>query len=120
MVLFDDLLIHTCDLTLPGEKYVGDDKWGRPIYEKNEPETVKCRFMTKKVYVRNSSGSDRVIEMSLHLTPDTVVDPQTTVTNIKDDKGNLLTTAKLEIDAITPHYDDHTLHHYKVFLKGAE
>jgi hypothetical protein len=119
-VLFDDLLIHTCDLTLPGEKYVGEDKWGRPIYEKNEPETVKCRFMTKKVYVRNSSGTYRVIEMSLHLTPDTAVDPQMTVENIKDDKGNLLTTANLEVDSITPHYDDRTLHHYKVFLKGAE
>lgn len=33
-MLFDDLLIHTCDLTLPGEKYVGEDKWGRPIYKK--------------------------------------------------------------------------------------
>lgn len=86
-MLFDDLLIHTCDLTLPGKKYVDEDNWGRPIYEKNEPETVKCRFMTKKVYVRNSSGTDRVIEMSLHLRPDTAVDPQMTVENIKDDKG---------------------------------
>ncbi|MFM2490792.1 hypothetical protein ABW365_25955 [Enterococcus avium] len=37
-MLFDDLLIHTCDLTLPGKKYVGEDKWGRPIYEKNDPK----------------------------------------------------------------------------------
>lgn len=120
MVLFDDLLIHTCDLTLPGEIYIGDDAWGRPIYKKNEPETVNCRFMTKKVYVRSSSGADQVIEMSLHLKPDTTVVPQMTVANIKDDKGNLLTMAKLEVDSITPHYDDRTLHHYKVFLKGAE
>lgn len=120
MVLFDDLLIHTCELTLPGEKYVGEDDWGRPIYEKHAPKTVKCRYMTKKVYVRNSSGADRVIEMSLHLTPDTIVDPQMIVGNIKDDKGNLLTTAKLEVDAITSHYDDRTLHHYKILLKGAE
>ncbi|OJG40520.1 hypothetical protein RV02_GL002021 [Enterococcus gilvus] len=42
------------------------------------------------------------------------------VGNIKDDKGNLLTTAKLEVDAITSHYDDRTLHHYKILLKGAE
>ncbi|MGH1648939.1 hypothetical protein ABE945_14295 [Enterococcus gilvus] len=119
-MLFDDLLIHTCELTLPREKYVGDDKWGRPIFEKNEPKTVKCRYMTKKVYVRSSSGADRVIEMSLHLTPDTAVDPQMTVTNIKDDKANMLTTAKLEVAYIMPHYDNRTLHHYKVFLKGAE
>lgn len=119
-MLFDDLLIHTCDLTLPGEKKIGEDKWDRPVYEKNEPETVKCRFMTKSVYVRDSTGADRVIEMSLHLKPDTTVDPQMTVANIKDDKGNLLTTAKLEVDTITPHYDNRTLHHYKVSLKGAE
>ena len=119
-MLFDDLLIHTCDLTLPGEKQVGEEKWGRPIYEKHQPGTVKCRYMTKKDYVRNSSGADRVIEMSLHLNRDTAVDPQMTVANIKDDKENPLTTAKLEVDAITLHYDDRTLHHYKVLLKGAE
>lgn len=119
-MLFDDLLIHSCDLTLPGENYVGDDKWGRPIYEKNEPETVKCRYMTKSVYVKDASGTERVIEISVHLTPDTAVDPQMTIENIKDDKGHLLTTAKLEVDSISNHYDDRTLHHYKVLLKGAE
>ena len=99
---------------------MGDDKWGRPIYEKNEPETVKCRYMTKSVYVKDASGTERVIEMSVHLTPDTAVDPQMTIENIKDDKGQLLTTAKLEVDSISNHYDDHTLHHYKVLLKGTE
>lgn len=119
-MLFEDLLIHTCDLTLPGEKITGYDKWNRPIYEKNGPKNVTCRFMAKKVYLKDSSGTDQVTEMSMHLSPDTVIDPQMIIENIKDDQGRLLTNAEAEVDTITFHYDDETLHHYKVFLKGAE
>ncbi|OJG33748.1 hypothetical protein RV00_GL001002 [Enterococcus devriesei] len=113
-------MIHTCDITLPGKVQVGEDSWGRPIYEDHDPKTVKCRYNAKKVYLKDTAGTEQVLEMKLFLLPETAVDPQMTVDHIKDDRKNLLTTAKLVADTITPRYDAKTLHHYEVYLKGAE
>lgn len=122
MVSFEDLLIHTCELVYPGEVDGIDveDSWGRPIKKDVEVKQIKCRYMTKTIYIRDASGSDQVVEMSMYLLPDTKVDPEMIVQNIKDAAGNLLTLANLLVQSINRHYDDQSLHHYKVILKGAE
>lgn len=119
-MLFDETLIHTCEITLPGKVQVGEDSWGRPIYENHEPKTEKCRYNAKKVYLKDTAGTEQVLEMKLFLLSETAIDPQMSVGNVQDDSGNLLTETNLEVDSIIPRYDDKTLHHYEVFLKGAE
>ncbi|MGM0215065.1 hypothetical protein [Enterococcus sp. AZ109] len=121
---FERLLIHTCELILPHDESESDeieeDQWGRPIVKPKEPKKVKCRYRAKNIYIRDSSGSESVLETSISLLPDAKVDPEMTVVNIRDSKGRPFTSAKMKVVDIQPHYDRKRLHHYTVILKGAE
>lgn len=118
-VSFDRLLPHFCTIQLPG-KVVGEDRWGRPIYEPNKPKTSICRFVEETIPNRDNTGSDVIKSIYLLLPKTTVVDPVMTVSDIVDDEGNLITTAKLVVDRVVRQTARKKLHHYKVYLKGAE
>lgn len=118
-VSFDRLLPHFCTIQSPG-KVIGEDRWGRPIYEPNEPKTSSCRFIEETISNRDNTGSDVIKSIYLFLPKTTAVDSEMTVSNIIDDEGNLITTAKLVVDRVTRQTARKRLHHFKVYLKGAE
>lgn len=116
---FDRLLPHFCTIQLPG-KIGGEDSWGRPIYELNDPQTSSCRFVEETITNRDNTGSDVIKSIYLLLPKTTAIDAEMTVYDIVDDEGNLITTAKLVVDRVVRQTARKKMHHYKVYLKGAE
>jgi hypothetical protein len=117
---FNRLLPHFCTIQLPEGKKIGIDSWGRPILEKQEPFESSCRFVEETIRNKESSGTDVIKSIYILLPKTTEVDATMQISNIVDENGQPVTTAKIEIDRITRQNARKKLHHYKVYLKGAE
>ena len=116
---FDSLLPHTCTIQLPGSEVVGEDDWGRPIYQPIKPYNTPCRYVTQQVKKRSSKGDATVTETSLLLPKSCQLDIDMKVTNVKDNDGNMIVAEINLLDRILPQTTAKKLHHCKVIVKGS-
>lgn len=111
------LLIHRCTLTSPAQQ-VGEDDYGRPIYDSTPIENVPCRADQIRVQrQRGDTGTDYVWENLLFFHRDTPITDDSTISNIQDLEGNPVLQGSFFVQEIAPKYRRRTLSHYEVTLR---
>lgn len=118
---FDDFLVHTCNIFIPGGEATGnEDKWGNPILTGNEKfDNVPCRFVKEATNIIASDGKSRIYETYILLKTSQKVSEDMTVSEVKDKAGVILHGGKLAVSQILTRNSFDDLHNYKVVLKGS-
>ena len=113
------LLNHYCDLSVRGE-IIGKDDYNRPEYGQDVTVTnVQCRLESEITETRDEQGENMIKVVRMIFAPDVEIDDSVVVTEVRDNRGNVLNNTPLEVALFTPVYGRlGRLHHYEAQMKA--
>ncbi len=113
-------LNHSCTIQQSGQVKVGEDDYGRDIFEKPDPiENVPCRFEKRITKDYDENGINQNEELSMMFLPDSGVVDSTIISNVKDADGNTLYSGDLTVEFLSLGMGRRTVDHIVVTLGEA-